>query len=119
MLQGLRSDLQVGTTPQFYIHLDQVLGTTESVGEYYLVRFTVKESQGRREIEVASRNFTKFQSGFPEKDLFQIEAKRVMKDVYLITPKSALSGGEYGLLQLPQGGAASPSPKKIFDFGVR
>ncbi len=119
MLMGLRSDLQVTTTPRFYMHLDQVLGQTESVGEYYLVRFTVKESRGRREIEIASRNFVKFQAGFPEKDLFQISATRIQKAIYLLTPKSALPGGEYGILQLPQGSSPTPAPKKIFDFGIR
>lgn len=119
MLQGLRSDLQVVSAPKFYMHLGQVLGQSESIGEYYLVKFTVKERDGRREIEIGSANFMKFQAGFPEKDLFQVDATRVDKDIYLMTPKSALGGGEYGILQLPQGSSPSPAPRKIFDFGVR
>ena len=119
MLMGLRSDLQVVSAPKFYMHLGQILGQSESIGEYYLVKFTVKESGGRREIEIGSANFMKFQAGFPEKDLFQIDATRVDKDIYLMTPKSALGGGEYGILQLPQGSAPAPLPRKIFDFGVR
>lgn len=119
MLMGLRSDLQVSASPKFYMHLGQIMGQSESIGEYYLVKFTVKESGGRREIEIGSANFTKFQAGFPEKDLFQMDAKRLDRDIYLLTPKSALSGGEYGILQLPQGSAPAPVPKKIFDFGVR
>lgn len=119
MLQGLRSDLQVVSAPKFYMHLGQVLGQSESIGEYYLVKFTVKESGGRREIEIGSANFAKFQAGFPEKDLFQMDTKRIDKDIYLMTPKSALGGGEYGILQLPQGSSPAPLPRKIYDFGVR
>jgi hypothetical protein len=119
MLMGLRSDLQVVSAPKFYMHLGQIMGQSESIGEYYLVKFTVKESGARREIEIGSANFTKFQAGFPEKDLFQIDATRLDKDIYLMTPKSALGGGEYGILQLPQGSSPAPLPRKIFDFGVR
>lgn len=119
MLMGLRSDLQVSSAPQFYMHLGQILGQSESIGEYYLVKFTVKEAGARREIEIGSASFAKFQAGFPEKDLFQIDVTRVDRDVYQVSPKSALGGGEYGILQLPQGSAPAPLPRKIFDFGVR
>ena len=118
MLPGLRADTAVGTSPVFWLHL----GGTESVGEYYLIRFTVKERDGRREIEVGSANFLKLQAGFAEKDLFLTDAKRIQKDIYEVSPKSALSPGEYGLLQIPQvtgAGQTGLTPRKIFDFSVR
>lgn len=118
MLPGLRADLQVTGTPQFYLNLSD----GESVGEYYLVRFTVKEQRGRREIEVGSKSFFKAQAGFPEKDLFLLESERLQKDIYLVRPKSALPGGEYGILQIPRAtaeGQTSLTPRRIYDFGVR
>lgn len=118
MLPGLTADLHVSQTPRFYVHLAE----NESVGEYYLIKFTVKQAQGRRELEVGSAGLGKAQAGFAEKDIFLIDAKRVEKDLYLVTPKIGLSVGEYSLLVVPQAsisGQTGLTPRKIFDFSVR
>lgn len=118
MLPGLSADLQVSQSPGFYVHLAE----NESVGEYYLVRFTVKQQQGRRELEVGSAGFGKAQAGFAEKDIFLVDAKRLDRDIYFVTPKTALPAGEYSLLVVPQvtgSGQTGLTPRKIFDFGVR
>ncbi|MDO8595675.1 MAG: hypothetical protein Q7R45_03530, partial [Sulfuricaulis sp.] len=75
MLSGLSADVQVTQSPRFYLHLEE----SESVGEYYLIRFTVKQQQGRRELEVGSAGLGKVQAGFEEKDIFLIEATRLQK----------------------------------------
>jgi hypothetical protein len=118
MLPGLSSDLQITDTPSFYVHLDD----DESIGEYYLLRFTVKQEQGRRELEVGSAGLGKAQAGFAEKDIFLVEATRLEQGIYMVTPKTALPAGEYGLLVVPQATASGQTgltPRKIFDFGVR
>jgi hypothetical protein len=118
MLPGLSADLQVSQSPKFYVHTAE----NESVGEYYLIRFTVKQAQGRRELEVGSAGLGKAQAGFAEKDIYLIEAKRLEKNIYVVTPKVALPAGEYSLLVVPQvtgSGQTGLTPRKIFDFGVR
>lgn len=118
MLLGLTAEFQVATAPQFYLHLAE----SESIGEYYLVKFTVNQSQGRRQLEVGSKGLGKAQTGFTEKDIFLTDVKRIQKDVYLLSPKLGLSVGEYGLLVVASvAGSAQTSltPRKIFDFGVR
>lgn len=118
MLLGLTAESQVSQSPQFYLRLAE----SESIGEYYLVKFTVNQSQGRRELEVGSKGLGKAQSGFAEKDIFLTDAKRIQKDVYLVTPKTGLSVGEYGLLVIAQTNSSAQTgltPRKIFDFGVR
>ena len=118
MLLGLNAESGVGGSPQFYVHL----APSESIGEYYLVKFTVNQSQGRRELEVGSAGLGKAQAGFAEKDIFLTDAKRVGKDLYLVTSKTGLSVGEYGLLVIAQATSSAQTgltPRKIFDFSVR
>jgi hypothetical protein len=118
MLPGLSSDSHVGQAPSFYVHL----APTESIGEYYLIKFTANQQAGRRQLEVGSAGLGKLQAGFAEKDLFLIDVKRVEKDIYLVTPKTGLSAGEYALLVVPQAVESSQTgltPRKIFDFSVR
>ena len=53
---------------------------------------------------------------------FALAAERVRKDIYRVTPRQTLPGGEYGILLVPQvtaGGQTALTPRKIFDFGVR
>jgi hypothetical protein len=118
MLAGLAADVQVSQSPSFYIHVTD----NESVGEYYLIKFTVKQQVGRRELEVASAGFGKAQTGFAEQDIFLVDTKRIDKDIYIVTPKVGLSAGEYCLLVVPQAtlsGQTGLTPRKIFDFSVR
>lgn len=118
MLPGLAADVAVGQAPRFYVHLAK----NESIGEYYLIKFTVKQQFGRRELEVGSAGLGKAQAGFAEKDIFLIDAKRLDKDMYIVTPKVGLSAGEYSLLVVPQAtgsGQTGLTPRKIFDFSVR
>lgn len=118
MLPGLSAEVPVSQSPQFYVHLAE----SESVGDYYLLKFTVNQGQGRRELEVGSAGLGKAQAGFAEKDIFLVEARRLEKNVYLITSKTGLSAGEYALLVVPQATGSAQTgltPRKIFDFSVR
>jgi hypothetical protein len=118
MLPGLAAEVITTRAPQFYVHL----ADAESIGDYYLVQFTPNQGQGRRQLEVGSAGLGKAQAGFAEKDLFLVEAKRIQKDIYTVTPKVALSAGEYALLVVPQATSSAQTgltPRKIFDFGVR
>lgn len=118
MLPGLAAEVITTRAPQFYVHL----ADAESIGDYYLVQFTPNQGQGRRQLEVGSAGLGKAQAGFAEKDLFLVEAKRLQKDIYTVTPKVALSAGEYALLVVPQATSSAQTgltPRKIFDFGVR
>lgn len=119
---GVSANLQIpDTQPVFYFYLnekDRTMSTVKyfpaSVNQFQLVRFHVKDKG--REVTVGKVNAFGGKHGISDEYLVEFSYEKVQDGIFKVTPKTSLTGGEYGFYLL---GTGEGTGATFFDFGVR